>query len=64
MELTNLIIYIISGIFSIIIMYFLFRFIFSVDKKIKQNEEIIGLLKLIAKKQGASKEEIEDAKFL
>lgn len=61
MEDSALLYYVIGIIISIAVMFFLFRWIFSVEKRIKQNASIINLLALIAKKQGATKEEINNA---
>ncbi len=45
----------------IAITYFLYRWIFDVDKHTKQNNAIIGLLTKIAEKQGVTNEEIHSA---
>ncbi len=54
----NIIIYLIVTIVGIFISYFLFRWIFAVDKRVEQNKNIIKLLTLIAEKQGATPGEI------
>jgi len=54
----NIIIYLIVTIVAIFISYFLFRWIFAVDKRVEQNKNIIKLLTLIAEKQGATTGEI------
>ena len=53
--------YIFGGIIGIILIYFFFRWIFEIDIRVKQNESIINLLKLIAKKKGATDDEIKNA---
>ena len=45
-----IVVYIIVAIISLIIFYFLLRWVFGVDKQIKQNNTIIELLKKIADK--------------
>ena len=49
---------ILASIVGIIITYFIFRWIFSVDKMIFQNKSIINLLMLIARQQGVTEDEI------
>jgi hypothetical protein len=42
--------------------YYLFvRWVFGIEKRIKQNDAIIDLLKLIAKKQGINDDDIHNA---
>lgn len=54
----SFIIYVIATIAGIFIGYFLFRWIFSVDKRVEQNKSIIKLLTLLAEKQGATEGEL------
>jgi type II secretory pathway pseudopilin PulG len=55
-------IYLVSAIVGLLIAYFLFRWMFAIDKRIKQNESIINLLTILAKKQGATNDDIKRAK--
>lgn len=55
-------IYLVSAIVGLLIAYFLFRWVFAIDKRIKQNESIINLLTILAKKQGATNDDIKRAK--
>ena len=45
-----IVVYVMAAIISLIILYFLLRWVFGVDKQIKQNNTIIELLKKIADK--------------
>jgi hypothetical protein len=53
--------YIIGFIIAMMIIYYFFRWLFAVDKRVKQNSDIIDLLKLIAKTNGAPEDEIKNA---
>jgi hypothetical protein len=55
-------IYLVSAIVGLLIAYFVFRWMFAIDKRIKQNESIINLLTILAKKQGATNDDIKRAK--
>ena len=44
----------------IIISYFLFRWLLATKLRVKRNDNITDLLKLIAKKQGISDEEVNN----
>ncbi len=55
---TTLMIYLLGGLISLLIIYFFFRWVFAVDKRVKQNDTIINLLRLLAKKSGANDDEI------
>ena len=55
-------IYLVSAIAGLLIAYFVFRWMFAIDKRIKQNESIINLLTILAKKQGATNDDIKRAK--
>jgi uncharacterized membrane protein YdjX (TVP38/TMEM64 family) len=50
--------YLIAAIIGLAITFLLCRWIFGIDKRIKQNKSIINLLALLAKKQGATNDEI------
>lgn len=43
---------------ALIIYYFFVRLVFGIEKRIKQNDAIIHLLSLMAKKQGISDDDI------
>jgi len=45
----------------IIITLMALRWLFAIGRRLKQNESTINLLKLIAKKQGATDDEIHNA---
>lgn len=47
----------IAGI-ALAIYYFFVRWVFGIEKRVKQNEAIINLLSLMAKKQGISDDDI------
>lgn len=51
--------FLIGGIVGIIVFYFFMRWVFSVDKQLKNQKMMIFLLKEIALKNGVEKEEIE-----
>ena len=51
-------VYIIAGIISLFISYFIFRWIFAIDKRIKQNNTIIELLKKLSEKYGVNESKI------
>jgi uncharacterized membrane protein len=53
-----LIYYVVGTIVGIFISYFLFRWIFTIDKRVDQNKSIINLLVIFAAKQGATNDEI------
>lgn len=57
----SLVIYLIFGVIGLTVSYFLFRWIFGIDKRVHQNNTIINLLIILAKKQGATNEEIHGA---
>jgi hypothetical protein len=59
---SSILIYVVAIGLGLLIIYFLFRWIFGIDKRIAQNKAIINLLSLIAKKQGATDEEIKISK--
>ena len=61
LDATAVLVYIIIFIFGLLITYFFFRWLFAVDKRVNQNDSIINLLKLIAKKHGATDDEIHNA---
>lgn len=61
MDSSTFLIYAVAALMGITIIYFLFRWIFDVEKRTDQNQSIINLLKLIARKQGATDEEIHSA---
>lgn len=46
---------------TLIIILMICRWIFAIDKRVKQNDSIINLLKLLAKKQGATDDEIHNS---
>lgn len=52
--------YLLGILITAVILYFLLRWIFSVNKQLNQNSTIINLLILMAKKQGATDEEIRE----
>ena len=54
-------IYIVGIIVGLVITYFFFRWVFSINKILKQNQSIINLLTILAKKSGANNEEIHSA---
>lgn len=53
--------YAVGIIIITVVSYFLFRWIFSVEKRLKQNTTIINLLILIARKHGATNDEIHNS---
>jgi hypothetical protein len=59
MTSTEFLIWAASLIVGVVILYHGLRYIYSVDTRIKQNKQIIELLKAIAEKQGVSNEKIE-----
>jgi hypothetical protein len=54
----SLLIYLTMTLFILLTIYFIFRWIFSIDKQLNQNETIINLLRLLAKGQGFNDDEI------
>jgi hypothetical protein len=54
----SLLIYPTMTLFILLTIYFIFRWIFSIDKQLNQNETIINLLRLLAKGQGFNDDEI------
>lgn len=50
------------SIIGLVATFFLLRWVFLIEKRMKQNEQSIGLLKLIADKLGVPKEDIDNAK--
>jgi hypothetical protein len=46
-----------------LISFYLLRWIFEVDKNVKQNRQIIDLLTLIARKHGVTEDELHGAIF-
>lgn len=55
--------YFLGGILTLTLIFFFFRWIFLIDKRVRQNHQIIGLLKLLAEKAGVTKEDIDKAKY-
>jgi hypothetical protein len=49
----------IGGILFIFLMAFLWRWIFKIDRQLRNQEAIIALLIIQAKKQGASEQELK-----
>jgi len=62
-QMILIIFWIVGFLFSLLISYYLCRWIFDIDKRVKQNESIINLLSLLAKKHGANNDEIHMATF-
>ncbi len=52
---------ILGSIVGLVILLYLIRWIFAIDKRVKQNEQIINLLKLLSEKAEISKDEIKKA---
>lgn len=44
-----------------IIILIICRWVFAIDKRVKQNQSMINLLTLLAKKQGATDDEIQSS---
>ncbi len=49
-QMTVAILWIVGVILGMTIIYFFFRWLFAIDKRVKQNDEIIKLLKNLSKK--------------
>lgn len=57
----TVLVYIFLGLAALLITYFFFRWIFAITERVRQNQIIINLLVLTAKKQGATDEQIHSA---
>jgi hypothetical protein len=62
-EGTMLVGYLIVIVLGFLISLYLLRWIFEVDKNVKQNRQIIDLLTLIARKHGVTEDELHGAIF-
>lgn len=60
MDSSTLFIYVLMLLISLVFSYFVFRWIFSIERQLKQNKAMIELLGKIAQKNGVSDDEINN----